>query len=259
MATEKRRVLITVKTYPNPSNTYDETVCTAGIDLDSGRFIRLYPIRFRQLDYDKWFRKYDILEMDVARHRTDPRQDTYTPDVDSIMKVGHLKTGSKRRHDWADRNAIVLPLVTTVEELVATAKSKTCSLGVVPMRSVEFSATPTDQNWTPQQLAILQRNQLFGRKLKPLEKVPWEFRFKFRCSDACNGHDMQFLDWEAYELYRTMRDKYGPDKAIEKVQHKYTEDLCEARNDLHMFVGTHFRWQHEFMAIGLYYPPLTHP
>jgi hypothetical protein len=255
MTTEKRRVLVTVKTYPNPSNTYDETVCTAGIDLDTGRFIRLYPIRYRHLDYDQWFHKYDILEMDVTRHKTDRRQDTYTPVVGSILPIGHLETGSKRHRDWAERNAVVLPLVTTVEHLMEEADTKACSLGVVPMRDVEFIAKPGDQDWTPEQLAILQRDQLFGRKLKPLEKGPWEFRFKFRCSDECSGHDMQFLDWEAYQLYRNMRDTHGADQAIEKVRHKYTEDYNEARKNLHMFVGSHFKWQHEFMGIGLYYPP----
>ncbi|MDO9557090.1 MAG: hypothetical protein Q7J82_05855 [Coriobacteriia bacterium] len=248
-------MLVTVKTYPNPSNTYDETVCTAGVDLHTGRFVRLYPIRFRHMDYDKWFHKYDILEMNAARHKTDRRQDTYTPDVDSIVNVGHIETGSKRRRDWAERNAIVLPLVTTVEQLMDTAKTKTCSLGIVQMRDVEFIAEPDDEDWTPEQLAALQRDQLFGRKLKPLEKVPWKFRFKFRCCEDCKGHDMQFLDWEAYQLYRNMRDTYGASEAIEKVRHKHTEDYCEARKNLHMFVGTHYRWQHEFMAIGLYFPP----
>lgn len=37
--------MITLKTYPNPSETYGETVCVAGVRLDRGRpeWIRLYP------------------------------------------------------------------------------------------------------------------------------------------------------------------------------------------------------------------------
>ena len=44
-------VLITVKSYPAPSRTYKETVCVAGIQLTPTphRFIRLFPIRFRDL------------------------------------------------------------------------------------------------------------------------------------------------------------------------------------------------------------------
>ena len=48
----KRRLklLITVKTYPIPSKRYDELVCTAGV-TETGDFIRLYPINFRELPY----------------------------------------------------------------------------------------------------------------------------------------------------------------------------------------------------------------
>ncbi|HEY4266878.1 MAG TPA: hypothetical protein VGM94_01680 [Galbitalea sp.] len=33
-----KRVLVVVKTYTNPSATYGETVCSAGVDLDTKRF-----------------------------------------------------------------------------------------------------------------------------------------------------------------------------------------------------------------------------
>lgn len=46
MTYEKKKVLITVKTYPHPSATYQELVCTAGV-LGDGSFIRLYPVDFR--------------------------------------------------------------------------------------------------------------------------------------------------------------------------------------------------------------------
>jgi hypothetical protein len=46
--------MITVKTYPNPSETYGETVCVAGVRLDRGRpeWIRLYPVKFRNADFE---------------------------------------------------------------------------------------------------------------------------------------------------------------------------------------------------------------
>ena len=51
------RVLITVKTHPIPSSKYDELVCTAGV-TETGDFVRLYPINFRDLSYDKQYKKY---------------------------------------------------------------------------------------------------------------------------------------------------------------------------------------------------------
>ena len=37
------KVLITVTTYPLPSRSYDELVCTAGI-TEEGNWIRIYPV-----------------------------------------------------------------------------------------------------------------------------------------------------------------------------------------------------------------------
>jgi hypothetical protein len=44
---EQRRILVVVKTYPNPSQAYGETVCCAGVDLDTRRWVRIYPIEIR--------------------------------------------------------------------------------------------------------------------------------------------------------------------------------------------------------------------
>ena len=49
----KFRVLITVTTYPLPSRSYDELVCTAGV-LEDGSWIRIYPVPFQFLEYHKW-------------------------------------------------------------------------------------------------------------------------------------------------------------------------------------------------------------
>jgi hypothetical protein len=39
----RKKVLITVTTYPLPSRSYDELVCTAGM-LENGEWIRIYPV-----------------------------------------------------------------------------------------------------------------------------------------------------------------------------------------------------------------------
>jgi hypothetical protein len=44
-----KHFLVVVKTYPNPSATYGETVCCAAIDRDAGEWARIYPITFRRL------------------------------------------------------------------------------------------------------------------------------------------------------------------------------------------------------------------
>jgi hypothetical protein len=53
---ERKRIYITVKTYPTLSEKFAELVCTAGISED-GSWIRLYPLPFRKLDNDQEERK----------------------------------------------------------------------------------------------------------------------------------------------------------------------------------------------------------
>ena len=47
-----RSIVITVKTYPNPSAKYSETVCTAGVALDTYNFVCLYPVRKAAFHYE---------------------------------------------------------------------------------------------------------------------------------------------------------------------------------------------------------------
>ena len=43
--TTRTKVLITVMTYPLPSQSYQEVVCTAGI-TEIGEWVRLYPVDY---------------------------------------------------------------------------------------------------------------------------------------------------------------------------------------------------------------------
>ena len=83
----KKRVLITVKTYPSISVKYDELVCTAGID-EQGNWIRIYPIPFRKLDYSKQYQKYHWIEIDLVKNSKDFRPESYRPkDIDDRKEV----------------------------------------------------------------------------------------------------------------------------------------------------------------------------
>ena len=82
------RILIAVKTYPIPSKAYDELVCTAGV-TDTGEFVRLYPINFRDLPWDRQYRKYQWIEVEAKRHvGRDIRKESYRPDCDTLQVVG---------------------------------------------------------------------------------------------------------------------------------------------------------------------------
>lgn len=83
----KHRVLITVKAAPNPSATYGETVCIAGVvlgDLGPRDWIRLYPINFRHLpDKSAQFKKYDIVTV-RCRPAGEPRFESWRPIMSTL-------------------------------------------------------------------------------------------------------------------------------------------------------------------------------
>ena len=96
----KKRILITVKTYPSISKKYDELVCTAGFD-EQGNWIRIYPIPFRKLEYEKQYQKYHWIKIDLVKNKSDFRPESYRPrDIDSedLIDFGErLGTGAERR------------------------------------------------------------------------------------------------------------------------------------------------------------------
>src|SRR6267378_7849905 len=104
---QRAQVLITVKTYPNPSSKYDETVCVAGVRLDRGapEWIRLYPVRFRNVDEGVQFDKYEIVEVDVTPHGTTDSRIESVPARSRNHRAhsrGRLQRGLDRntRPDW---------------------------------------------------------------------------------------------------------------------------------------------------------------
>lgn len=141
------KVLITVKTYPTLSAKYDELVCTAGFKED-GSWIRIYPIPFRKLEYDKQYRKYDWIEVDLVKNTSDFRPDSFrTKSIDSEIKVvGHIDT----TNNWEVRKKICLgKIYYNLTELIAEAKNKDIctSLAVFkPTMILDFTAELVDRN-----------------------------------------------------------------------------------------------------------------
>ena len=90
---ETAEVMITVKTYPNPSETYGETVCVAGVRLDRGdrEWVRLYPVKFRNADFDSQFKKYEIIRVNGTYHQAnDNRPESFRPRQDELEHVEWL-------------------------------------------------------------------------------------------------------------------------------------------------------------------------
>lgn len=247
---EKVKVLITIKTYPLPSDKYDELVCTAGV-LEDGTFIRLYPINYRYQPYDRWYSKYQWIEAEVERNNKDYRPESYRP-IGEIKPIGQpIKT----INNWAERKKYVLAKYGPTMCDLKDKQQKEISLGIIKPRIIEdFIIEETERDWKPEWLA--QMNQLnFFHERKPLEKIPYKFSYKFKCMNPqCKGHKMMIEDWEIGELYRNMRDKYHDEKiACEKVKEKFFNQICGEDKDTYFYVGTVLQFG-TWIIIGTFWP-----
>jgi len=257
--TEKKkvRVLITVKTYPTFSVTHEEVVCTAGFTED-GKWIRLYPIQYRKLDYASQYKKYDWVEVDVVRNTSDFRPETYTP-VGSIKTVSHLDTVD----NWRERKKVVLREVyTNLDQLIVqTKRPHFKSLAVFKPTIVhDFTWMPTTRDWDQRKLKVLDQMRIFEKSdsvLKPVRKLPYKFLLKFE-DNAGNEMKRMIEDWEIGALYWNCLEKHGNDEesACKDLRAKYLDDFSK-KKDLYFFLGTplqhHFK-PHPFIIIGTFHP-----
>lgn len=128
---ENKEILVTVKAYPNPSRSYGETVCVAGIS--GNQRIRLYPLQFRDLSPDRAFTKYEIIRTRVKKHSNDNRPESYRPDQSSIQRVRVISAGN----GWEERKQTVLPTASrSMCEIQRLQREKGKSLGMFKPKEV---------------------------------------------------------------------------------------------------------------------------
>lgn len=255
MPLETKRVLVTVKTYPNPSRKYGETVCVAGIDLATEQWIRLYPIPFRDLDEDKKFRKYAVIEVKAEKASGDSRPESFKVDTDSIKLLEHIDT----KKSWARRKEIVMPtLSSSFCEILNAAKSNLQSLGMFKPNNIKFSFEKAPQKDEIERAAYYAQLGFYNKKKKVIEAIPFVFRYSFTChgTSVCEGHTLPIIDWELGQSYRAWRNEYKSEELLlEKIEEKWLGMMCSEKKDTYFFVGNWKQFRENFMVLGVFYPP----
>lgn len=252
---ERIQVLVTVKAYPAASVKYGEAVCVAGIrtDTDSPRWVRLYPVDYRDLPIDRRFAKYEEIALDVSPS-SDRRPESLRPDTSTIEVLRKVTTGSDRR--WGERRGYVEPLIDdSMCSVLAAQRDGGQSLGAFRPYKVHDVEPVREQPWSAQQLDVLSQMTLFAQDKKTLEKIPWRFRYHYSCGGSCNGHHQTIIDWEIHQAYRSWRDTYGEDEAVERVRSKWLEELCGPTRDTIFFVGNQHLHPDSFLVLGVFWPP----
>lgn len=254
MPYQPKRILVVVKTYPNPSQTHVETVCCAGVDLDTGRWVRMYPITFRHLA-DNRFKKYQVIECVATRPRNDARPESLRVDQDSIRLVGSAIPPSD---GWRRRMELLPTPSRSLEEIRGANAAHGVSIGMFRPKSIRRLIKEPADPWTEKERTALRQERLeLGpqevRELGELEQIPWKFSYEFDCDSAdCHGHKLQIFDWEIGQSYRRW-SRSDPQRWEEMIRQKYEREL--PAKDLHLVVGTLAAHPKTFVVIGLVYPP----
>jgi len=252
----KTKVLITVMTYPHPSESHQELVCTAGI-TDAGEWVRLYPIDYRYRPTNQQFHKYQWVEIGLADHGAgnDDRRESRRPDLESIRLLGEplpTKDGWRARREIIDR----MPHHTRIQ-LEARYVSEKVSLGIVrPTEILDLKVDSVERSWKPQWQATLDQFNLFSGPPKHLEKLPYKFSYVFRCADSGEKtHTAMIEDWELGVLYRREVERLGDEQAaVANVRKKFFDEICASSKDTRFFMGTVFPYN-TWVVIGIFWPP----
>ena len=248
------RILPVVKTYPNPSTKYGETVCVAGVDLDTREWVRVYPVTFRQLP-DTQFRKYQVIECSGTRPKDDRRPESIRVDQDTIKVVGD---SIPTTNGWRSRMALLPEVDRSLCEIKRMNEARGVSIGMFRPKVINRLVIEPAEPWTEKQKAALRQEHLgLGggqtKHVAMLEQVPWTLSYRFECDEAeCNGHKLQILDWEIAQSFRRWSRSH-PDRWEDMIRAKYELEL--PRKDLILIVGTMAAHPKTFVIIGLVYPP----
>jgi len=253
---EKKRILVVVKTYPNPSHAYGETVCCAGVDLDTGRWVRMYPITFRQMA-ERQFAKYQLIECTATLPRGDKRPESLRINQDSIQMVGEpLPSGPA---GWRRRMDLLPPPAKSLEEIREAQVSNGTSIGMFRPKRVERLVIEKAEPWTVRQQTYLRQQRLglgeeVARAMQELEQVAWTFSYRFTCNDerCTTSHELQIQDWEIGQSFRRW-SRTDPDRWEEMIRQRYERDLPD--RDLFLVVGNLAKRHQTFVIIGLVRPP----
>lgn len=262
------KVLITVTTYPLPSRSYDELVCTAGI-LESGEWIRIYPVPLSFLIDLKGSGKvnnvkYTWIELEVNKRTDDFRPESHSPryyDFRDLVVHKRLDT----QQNWLLRKEICLKKVyTNLSKLIEQSKAPTnISLATFkPTQIIGFDIEEDEREWKDEWLDLRKQGDLFATEKTPetlIPKLPFKFFYRFK-DDEGRISRLMIEDWEIGALFWNCLRAAGGDEsiALAKVREQYEVNFIDSK-DIYLFLGTTKEWhtrrsKNPFVIIGVFYP-----
>lgn len=258
-------------TYPLPSRSYDELVCTAGV-LENGEWIRIYPMPLSFLNGLKKQgkvsqTKYTWIELDLIARGDDFRPESFSP-KDYNFKDLVIGETIDTKQNWMLRKQFCLQNVyENMQTLIDDSKApKNKSLATFkPTKVHRLIIEKDDTEWKPIWQALQNQMNLFEDKRqspeKAFPKVPYKFKYEFE-DNTGKKRKLMIEDWEIGQLYwNCLKKGHGNDKeALNKVRQRYETEFINQK-DLYLFLGTTKQWhqrrsKNPFVIIGVFYPKI---
>ncbi len=210
----RSRTVILIKALPQPSKKFGETVCCAGVTANR-EWKRLYPVRFRYLQSDQRFRRWQWLEFDHRRPTSDTRIESCHVYEDRIFSGGELAE--------KDRFALLAPMILPSAKAAA---AQGASLALIRPSNTKFvwkvkSPTALDAERSAYKSASSQRD-ILDTELAAFEPSPYQFAFTF--SDAAGAHTWRCGDWETHATFFKLRNQYSEREALQHLDRVYNEE-----------------------------------
>lgn len=264
----RHKVLLTVTTYPLPSRSYDELVCTAGL-LENGEWIRIYPVPLsfllgqRKSGKMQSF-KYTWMELDLNQRTDDFRPESFSPknyDFRDLKLLNKIYTSD----NWAFRKELCLKNVfTNLDALIEQSKAPSNkSLATFKPTTINrLEIVEDDPEWKNEWKELRKQGDLFSQEKAPeilIPKLPFKFYYRFK-DDSGKSSRLMIEDWEIGALYwKCLKAAEGNQAlALEKVRQRYEDEFIK-KKDIHFFLGTTRQWhmrrsKNPFVIIGVFYP-----
>jgi hypothetical protein len=251
-------LLVTVKAYPAIARKSGESVCVAGVRIDTPEpeWIRIFPVGFRDLPREKQFAKYQVVQMAAQRGSTDRRSESFKPNLDTVRLGATLDTARASSARWG----VLAPLAgaTTTCQLAAAARTSGLdapSLGLIkPARVVDLIVAENPEYRRGGEPVV--DVDLFGNERELLEATPFQVHYRYNCAEpGCRGHEQSIIDWESGALARRNLATHTVQEAMGLHRAKFLDEMCSPRRDTYFYVGNQHQHPQSFMVLGVFWPP----
>lgn len=235
---QSSRVAILVKALPQPSKTYGETVCCAGVTHER-EWKRLFPVRYRHLREGQ-FSRWDWVRFDHHKPTRDARVESCHVHEESVRVEGRLRP--------KDRISLLSPLI------VGSAKAATLegrSLALIRPRNTRFIVRPKSAGRVEEERAAYRaaasQTDIFDQELAALDPSPFEFRFQFEDEDG--PHNYANGDWEAHAMFWRETRRTSETEALRWMQGRFNDEYPAA--GMVFAIGNLAKRPHTWQLLGV--------